>query len=399
MKELFQMVLENYIDNEKKVDSNSKMYDLLIRMLPWKLETFLKRSDFCIKGSMGKGMKTPYPWVAIMNKSITETTQKGLYIVYLFKRDMSGFYLALSQGITHFERLYDSKKYVYAMKVSKYFASQIEDTSFTNKSIVLGDGHQDLGYGYERATIISKYYSSNNFTNEELETDLKEMIEVYDMIVKHMGNNRYDKIIKNVISGEENSLIKADEAIKQIKETLAPMEMTPNPPLRNLIEVSPYMDRTSKFNRITNPKVSKTDYLKKSMIDARNGLIGEELVLIYEIERLRKLGLLWHAANVKWCSIESDAYGYDIESFDLDTNGNVIPIKIEVKSTVNKLDTEFFISKNELETSRKYNNSYFIYRIYDLNSLTPKFYRACGEIEDNFFVDPVSFKVHYKYSV
>ncbi|MDE5547201.1 MAG: DUF3578 domain-containing protein [Anaeroplasmataceae bacterium] len=83
MKELFQMVLENYINNEKKVDSNSKMYDLLIRMLPWKLETFLKRSNFCIKGSMGKGMKTPYLWVAIMNKSITETTQKG-FIYCLF---------------------------------------------------------------------------------------------------------------------------------------------------------------------------------------------------------------------------------------------------------------------------------------------------------------------------
>ncbi|MDE5547202.1 MAG: DUF3578 domain-containing protein, partial [Anaeroplasmataceae bacterium] len=310
---------------------------------------------------------------------------------------MSGFYLALSQGITHFERLYDSKKYVYAMKVAKYFASQIENTSFTSKSIVLGDGHQDLGYGYERATIISKYYSSNNFINEELEADLKEMIEVYDMIIKHMGNISYDQIIKNVISGEENSLIRADDAIKQIKEALAPIEATPNPPLKNLMEVSPYMDRTSKFSRITNPKVSKTDYLNKSLNDIRNGLIGEELVLIYEIERLRKLGLMWYATNVKWCSIESDTYGYDIESFDVDANGNVIPIKIEVKSTVNRLDTEFYISKNELETSRKYKNNYFIYRVYDLNSLTPKFYRVCGDIEDNFLVDSISFKAQHKY--
>ena len=174
------------------------------------------------------------------------------------------------------------------------------------------------------------------------------------------------------------------------------MEMTPNSPLRNLIEVSPYMDRTSKFNRITNPIVSKTDYLNKSLNDIRNGLIGEELVLIYEIERLKKLGLMWYATNIKWCSIESNAYGYDIESFNLDANGDVIPIKIEVKSTANKLDTEFYISKNELETSRKYKNSYFIYRVYDLNSLTPKFYRACGEIEDNFLVDPISFKAKYK---
>ena len=63
----------------------------------------LNRKDFYIKGSMGQGNKTLYPWVAIMNRNVTTTTQKGLYIVYLFKKDMSGFYITLAQGITNFE--------------------------------------------------------------------------------------------------------------------------------------------------------------------------------------------------------------------------------------------------------------------------------------------------------
>ena len=53
---------------------------------------------------MGQGNKTQYPWIDIMDKNITQSTQYGLYMVYLFKRDMTGFYLSLNQGINFFEK-------------------------------------------------------------------------------------------------------------------------------------------------------------------------------------------------------------------------------------------------------------------------------------------------------
>ena len=53
-------------------------------------------------------------------------------------------------------------------------------------------------------------------------------------------------------------------------------------------------------------------------------------------------------------------------------------IKIEVKTTASKADTEFFVTKNELEVSKEYKKSYFIYRVYDAKGLYPKFYRAAG---------------------
>ena len=55
---------------------------------------------------MGQGNKTQYSWIAKMGKNITQSTQYGLYIVYLFKRDMTGFYLSLNQGITFFKEEY-----------------------------------------------------------------------------------------------------------------------------------------------------------------------------------------------------------------------------------------------------------------------------------------------------
>lgn len=397
MKVLFQQILDGYIDDSVKVDSTSIIYNTLIRQIPFELNKLLNRKDFYIKASMGQGNKTQYPWVAIMNRNITTTTQKGLYIVYLFKKDMSGFYITLAQGITNFENLYKSKKYDYATKVANYFKTQIDNTSFTSSDIVLGDGKHDLGYGYERTTVISKYYQSNNITNEVLMADLIELVQIYDFIVSHMDTASYDQIIKNVIADEDSNVISAEEAIEKIKQTVDPDDEMPFGFVRTITEVVPKIDRTNKFKRITNPKVSKIDYLKKSAKDIRNGLIGEELVISYEIEKLGKLGLFDYIGKIRWTSMESDTYGYDIDSFDVDENGNVIPIKIEVKTTGSKVDTEFFISKNEVETSKKYKKNYCIYRVYDVNSQFPKFYKAYGEVEDNFILDPITFKARYKY--
>ena len=397
MKKMFQKVLDEYIDDNVKVDSTSDVYNTLIRQIPSALHKMLNRKEFHIKGSMGQGNKTLYPWVAIMNKNITTTTQKGLYIVYLFKKDMTGFYITLAQGITNFENLYKSKKYEYATKVANYFKSQIENTSFTSSDIVLGDGRHDLGYGYERTTIISKYYQSNNITNEVLVADLIELVQIYDFIVSHMETASYDQIIKNVIADEDLNVLPAEEAIEKIKQTVDPDDDIPFGFVRAITEVTPKVDRTNKFKRITNPKVSKIDYLKKAAKDIKNGLLGEQLVINYEIEKLSNLGLYDYISKIKWTSMESDAYGYDIDSFDVDANGNIIPIKIEVKTTGSKVDTEFFVSKNEVETSKKFKKNYCVYRVYDVNSQTPKFYKAYGEVEDNFILDPVTFKARYKY--
>ena len=125
MYELFQYVLENYDDGTKIVNSQTKLYDVLCNKIPAKLRSILKRKDFIVKGSMGQGNKNTYPWVSIMNSNVTNTTQKGLYIVYLFKKDMSGFYISLNQGITNFKNLFKTKRYEYAMGVANYFKSQI----------------------------------------------------------------------------------------------------------------------------------------------------------------------------------------------------------------------------------------------------------------------------------
>ena len=139
LKELFQFVLDNYITEEKKVSSASALYRVLVDEIRIEIRSiFPFRKDLIVKGSMGQGNKTDYPWVSTLNKNITSTTKTGLYIVYLFKKDMSGFYLTLDQGITYFTDAYGKKKYESARKVVKYFQDHINDDYFSKELIKLG---------------------------------------------------------------------------------------------------------------------------------------------------------------------------------------------------------------------------------------------------------------------
>ena len=40
--------------------------------------------------------------------------------------------------------------------------------------------------------------------------------------------------------------------------------------------------------------------------------------------------------------------------------------------------------------------NYCVFRIYDVNSQNPKFYKAFGQIEDNFILDPITYSARYK---
>lgn len=396
----FQYVLNHFREMGERIDSSSEVYNCLCRTLPSKIESIVSSSDnYVIKASAGMTNTADCPWLAIMNKSITRTTQKGLYVCYLFKKDMSGLYITLNQGIKNFATLYGKKKYENARIVADYFCTQIGNVSFSSEIIDLGAEKSTRGYGYGKATVIQKYYQSGKLDNNAMLGDLREIMSIYDDISKHMETSSYDTVIKSVLSESDNHLIKADEAIELIKNAVDPDDDMPFGFYRELKEVTPKVDKSNRYRRITNPPITKIDYIKKASKDKRIGNLGEQLVMSYEIERLNKLGLERYADKVYWASLESDAFGYDIISYDIDEKGKVKEIKIEVKTTSSKVDTDFYVTRNELEKSKELGNNYCVYRIYDVNGEEPKFYKAFGPIENNFDLDPITYLASYKYPV
>ncbi len=396
--ELFENILDTYnVNPKRKIDSYSDIYNELVRKLPNSLRLSIKDENLVIKGSMGQGNRTEYPWISLLNGQITTSTQRGIYIVYLFRKDMSGFYLSLDQGITYFEDKYANKKYEYANKMAEYFREQIGETIFSSSSVELGGKKGDLGYGYEKTSVLSKFYPKGQFNDEILIADLTEMISIYNDICKHIGHQSYSTIISNVLGDMTSSLVKVDDAIDKIRSVLDADEYSDHVLNRTIKIVEPYVDMSNKFHRFTNQNIKKVDYIKKAKRNAEIGFIGETIVMQYEKKRLTDIGLEQYIEKIEWVSEISDGYGYDIQSYDLDQNGKIIPIYIEVKTTNTKIDTEFYVSKNEVKKSEELKKQYAIYRLYDLDDENPKMYRVFGQIKDNFFLNPETYMARYKY--
>ena len=105
---------------------------------------------------------------------------------------------------------------------------------------------------------------------------------------------------------------------------------------------------------------------------------GEELVLDYEISRLRKAGKLDLAGRVDRVSLRDSGAGFDIRSFDLDGKEKLI----EVKTTSGSRSSAFFISANEVRASALNPESYCIYRVFGLRAEVEQahFYVLKGDV-------------------
>lgn len=398
LKEVFDYILNNYITNEKRVDSTSALFEVINQKIPNAIKQVISNSQYKIYGSIGRGNKTKYPWIAVLNKEITTTTQEGLYLVYLFKSDMTGFYLSLNQGITNFKKKYPSKSYTYAQKVAKYFQDEINiKYDVDNSPIDLVASKGSLGYGYEKTNVISKYYSRNSFTEESLIEDLLQMLEIYQDVLNHMGSMSYNEVIEKVIY-DENVYIQSDSAIRSIKNVLREEASYPRNYEKKLKEVFPLKEKSQRFKKLTAPVQTKIDHLKKAQENAYIGLEGEQLAMTYEMNRLINLGYSEYAEKVDWVSSMNDVAGYDIKSYDL-IDGTIQEIYIEVKTSTSKVDADFYISKNELNTSNKFADRFYLFRIYEVLSINPKYYIAKGPVESNFYLEPVSYRATYKWSM
>jgi hypothetical protein len=114
----------------------------------------------------------------------------------------------------------------------------------------------------------------------------------------------------------------------------------------------------------------KIDWEKARDRNNEIGDQGEEFVLEFEIDRLiETLSIDRTSAiqNVQHLSrLQGDGLGYDISSINDDGS----PRYIEVKTTSGGFNQPFYMSKNERYFFEEYEDSAFIYRVYNFNRET-----------------------------
>ena len=373
MKEKFDILMNEYLsDTSLLTDKSKTYYQKFVKELPLHLYKYFDSNKYLIKASIGAGQRSEIPWVCIFNKSVTTSATQGIYICFLFRKDMSGFYLELGQGITTFDELYGKDRYKNIDKVASYFRNLINDDRFSKESIDLR-GSNSLAKGYEHGTIISKFYDRNNYSENELLKDLSDLKEIYDDICENLMDDTYMNIVSNVVQNMDPSSIVADDAIKAIEKALLDESNLDTAEIVTLecAEI-PKSRKKNKYSEIKKKTIRKTDYIKKAKKDAETGWLGEKLVIAYEQNRLTELGREDLAKRVKWVSRVDDTIGYDILSFDIDDKNNVKEKYIEVKTTEGNDNSVFYVSINEVNVMNKLKDQYFIYRVFNLKTKHPE---------------------------
>ena len=139
-----------------------------------------------------------------------------------------------------------------------------------------------------------------------------------------------------------------------------------------------------------NYRSRETDYEKINRNKKDVGNRGENAILRYEINKLKRIGLNDLAEQVDLC--ENDAVGYDIVSFD--EHGNEIHIEVKTNST-SKNCLDFYLTSNELEKLME-DEKYYIYYLYNIKN-KPKCHIINKDKilsrKDEFF-EPVIYKIN-----
>lgn len=207
-------VLEGYARAKDQVFAKHPMAKILRDVLPDSIRSALPTEDqlLLVKGSAGQGNWARGPWVAVFNRLITDSAQRGFYPVYLFREDFSGIYLSLNQGITEAKELYraDAKTALKARAENfrAILGQDIQPFSINAINLNASEASNDTAF-YEAGNICSAFYPANNIpTESHLIGNLMQMLSLYENIVEAGGADTQDKQVELETFFEGNGMVR-----------------------------------------------------------------------------------------------------------------------------------------------------------------------------------------------
>ena len=129
------------------------------------------------------------PWIRISRTAVSKSAQEGVYIVYLLSADCDTIFLTLNQGCHEVEnnttQPENSTKESAIVDSLRNYANHcvniLNNRTFGSGPISLGKNPKKRGKNYEQGTIFYKEYKKGAIPTEEvLEKDLKDMLEIYE---------------------------------------------------------------------------------------------------------------------------------------------------------------------------------------------------------------------------
>ncbi|MFB6158984.1 MAG: MrcB family domain-containing protein [Candidatus Nanohalobium sp.] len=193
LKETLEEILEEYSDRPDRFSGDARIYKLLDKKAPnfakhiVNKNTDFGEAEFEFEGSAGQGNWANTPWVAVLHPDETDTTQEGVYVVYLFDPENEVVYATLNQGVTELENEHGRRK---AREILEERAEEIRDQvrldGFSTEQPEFSGG---IGEMYGPSTIYQKKYELGDLPSaDQIEDDLVSLVKTYKNYVEYENN-------------------------------------------------------------------------------------------------------------------------------------------------------------------------------------------------------------------
>jgi 5-methylcytosine-specific restriction protein B len=188
-----QQIMDNYLTSKNQTFARHELGQFVRREIPEGLAQLPYIDDrYKIQGSVGMGNWATIPWIAIMDKSETESTQQGVYVVYLFAEDMESVYLTLAQGVTKPKNEMGKQEGYNFMRENTTKMRDILPLEGMHKDENIKLSHQGLGSDYQVSTVAYYKYEKGNLpSDQQLSEDLRNVIDNYRI---YLDQNESDSV-------------------------------------------------------------------------------------------------------------------------------------------------------------------------------------------------------------
>lgn len=268
--------------DEKFVISNTDR--ILIDDLPAIINTWLgyKSNKYKVYSSIGRGNRADIPWLAILDKEVTNTTTKGYYVCLLFSRHFTSVYLCLSLGWTQFQEQFGTAEGKRQMKLIKdHYAKKLKprDSTIQNGHIPLG-AITTLGKGYEDGALVFKKLNFVSMTDATIRNDISNFLRMYDRLKTLVGSSTLNLVID--LHSEESTDGSEEQEFQTlvVKKTLKPINekslnelikiANSRPPkvkerfLKQIVRVKPFADFVKQKNNFVCEICHREPFIQKN---------------------------------------------------------------------------------------------------------------------------------------
>jgi hypothetical protein len=192
MKTLIQSILDNYpkARASSRFSGDHEVFKLFgsLKNKISELDCVKNNPNLVVKFSCGQGNWAAIPWLAILDRRETTSTQRGTYIVLLFGEDGEGCHLKLAQGVTDLRNdlgtiAATSQLVAQANRIRELFSSD-EVLDFDLSGDPQLNQASAIARLYESSTILSKYWLSNAIPSDNLiESIIQALTTCYDKYI------------------------------------------------------------------------------------------------------------------------------------------------------------------------------------------------------------------------